>query len=108
MPIYKLICNQKEQLSHNGKFYREGEVILERVVVTEQEAKIMNERHTETKLVSIEEPKTKFTRPVHMMNKTELQEVAKGLGFELEDVMSKKEMIDAVEKKKLELENENV
>jgi hypothetical protein len=48
---YKLICNLDTPFHLNGKVYQKGEVIIERVVLTEAEAVIMNLRETSTLLV---------------------------------------------------------
>jgi hypothetical protein len=54
MPIYKLVSNLNERLSHNGQFYAFGDTIMERVVLTEEEAKIMNRNQTGTILVLLD------------------------------------------------------
>jgi hypothetical protein len=53
---YKLLANMNQPYYHNGKVYNHGDVILERVVLTESEAAIMNLRETATKLVPNEDP----------------------------------------------------
>jgi hypothetical protein len=52
---YKLLSNLDEPLHLNGKIYQKGQTIIERVVVTESEAQIMNLRQTETLLVPIQD-----------------------------------------------------
>jgi hypothetical protein len=54
MPIYKLVSNLNERLSHNGKFYAFGDTVIDRVVLTEEEAKIMNRNQTGTILVLLD------------------------------------------------------
>ena len=54
MPIYKLVSNLNERLSHNGKFYNFGDTVMERIVVTEEEAATMNKNQTGTILVLLD------------------------------------------------------
>lgn len=116
MPIYKLVSNLNERLSHNGRFYNFGDVVMERIVVTEEEAAIMNRNQTGTILVLLDKdqkvqeqvqevvPEREEVKPkksLEQMNKEELKEVGKGLGLELEG--TNKEMVLKIKEKQAEL-----
>lgn len=62
-----MICNLDEPYNHNGKTYLKGDVIIERIVLTESETEIKNLRQTETKLVPIKDPE-KAEKPKKVKN----------------------------------------
>jgi murein endopeptidase len=50
MPAYKLIVKQQEPLHHNGKIYQQGQTVMDRIVLNEQEAELINFRSEDVRV----------------------------------------------------------
>jgi len=96
MPAYKQVANLGQPLHENGFIYNDGDVIRERVVVTEKEAEIMNLRHPETKLILIDDPKLILKRPLNQMNLDELEEEGKKFGLEFDESQTRKIRLELI------------
>jgi hypothetical protein len=108
MPVYRMIANLPQPFQHNGKTYNNGDIIaneegISRVVVTEGEAKLMNERQDEIRLVLDEDIKVKTSRPLAQMNKVELMAVGKELGLELDEILTRDKMKEQIVAKQDEI-----
>lgn len=105
MPVYKLVVKQTEPVHHNGKIYQNGDTKIERIVITEAEAKLVNERDNQVSAILIEEPKGETLRPLNQMNKPELQKVGKEIDLDLDDSLTRKQMVEAINARKEELKS---
>ncbi len=88
MPIYKEVA-KLDKVTHNGKKYLKGSPVRERVVLTELQAKTLNDDPTITgcEYVLIEEPKD---------GRKELFEQAKELGLDVAKNISTKKLNDLI------------
>ena len=105
MPTYKLLNNLNERYAHNGLLYDPGAEIMGRIVLTEEEAATMNKWQKETLLVKTEDEKIKATRPLAQMNKAELIEEGKKIELDLDEILTKEKMIEAIKTKRELIKN---
>ena len=58
MPNYKLIVKQLSPLHHNGKIYQQGDTVIERIVLTNEEADIIFLRSEDVMVVPFDTVKS--------------------------------------------------
>jgi hypothetical protein len=100
-----MVVRQIEPLYQNGKIYQNGETVMERVVLSEEMFKTVDERDLQIRLIPLETTPPKELRPLSQMNKDQLIEESKKYGLVLgKEEYGKAEMINLINEAKANLE----
>jgi hypothetical protein len=105
MPNFKMICKIPKLLDNDVE-YHDGDIVRE-VVLTQEEADLLNKwMVTGCSLEPVSPVKEGPIRPFVAMNKLELQAEGEKYGLELDNLLTKVQMIDAIKEKIKELKTE--